>query len=273
MTRIDRRALFAKGGAAALLAATGLSLEAAPSHGGVLRLAVPRDDSLSRVARGAVFDTLTEVAPDGTLRGELATAWRSGDNARVWEFDLRTDVRFHDGHLLTSHDVANVMSPLGRVEPTGPLSIRVELDRPDPGLPFLLSADPFAVKRPGEEYAPIAQANGTGCYRVDRAQDDRHFRASRVAGHYKSGLAGWVDSLELIVIPDAGIRAEALRDGFVDVAALPSPSSMRRHSEFRFFPSATDMALAVSPAVGLPNRIGTRAPLDDGRIAERWWMI
>ena len=66
MTRMDRRALFASGAAAALLAATGASLADTPKKGGTLRLAVPRDDSLEQVARGAVFDTLTEIAPDGT---------------------------------------------------------------------------------------------------------------------------------------------------------------------------------------------------------------
>ena len=77
MTRIDRRALFASGAAAALLAATGASLADTPKAGGTLRLAVPRDDSLEQLARGAVFDTLTEIAPDGTLRGELATGWHT----------------------------------------------------------------------------------------------------------------------------------------------------------------------------------------------------
>ena len=41
MSRIDRRALFTSGAAAALMAATGSSLSAAPLRGGALRLAVP----------------------------------------------------------------------------------------------------------------------------------------------------------------------------------------------------------------------------------------
>lgn len=66
MTRIDRRALFTSGAAAALLAATGAALADAPRSGGILRLAVPRDgDLMDHVARGAVFDTLTEIGPDG----------------------------------------------------------------------------------------------------------------------------------------------------------------------------------------------------------------
>lgn len=273
MTRIDRRTLFARGGAAALLAAAGLSADAAPRTGGTLRLAVPRDGSLGLVARGAVFDTLTEIAPDGTLRGELAAGWSTNADASVWRFALRDGVRFHDGAPLDVADVLAVLSDLGRAAATGPRSLRLELAAGDFGLPFRLAGTRFAIPRAGAARAQLAQAVGTGCYQVERAQDGRHFRARRVQDHYRSGQAGWIDALDVIVIPDAGVRAEALRDGFVDAAALPHPQGLRGRTRFRFHPSASDVVIAVSGSVGLPRRIGASAPLDDGRLAERWWMI
>ena len=33
-----------------------------------------------------------------------------------------------------------------------------------------------------------------------------------------------------------------------------------------------DMALAARPGVGIPRTVSTRGSLDDGRIAERWWL-
>ena len=54
-----------------------------------------------------LFDNLTEVAADGTLRGDLATNWSSDARAVRWRFNLRGDVAFHDGerfgaeHLFT----------------------------------------------------------------------------------------------------------------------------------------------------------------------------
>lgn len=272
MSRLDRRALFASGAAAALLAATGLTAQT-PRPGGTLRLAVPRDGSLDRVARGAVFDTLTEIAPDGTLRGELATGWRSETGARVWHFDLRGDAVFHDGTPLRAEDAAAALADLGRAEATGRKALRLELAEPDPDLPLRLAEGRFAVPRAGETVTPLEHANGTGCYRVERARDDHHFRARKVAGHYRQGQAGWIDTLEIIVIPDAAVRAEALRDGFVDVAALPDPDGLGERGRFRYHPSEAAMDLAIAPAVGLPRRIGATAPLDDGRIAERWWMV
>ncbi len=272
MTRMDRRALFASGAAAALLAATGASLADTPKAGGTLRLAVPRDDSLEQVARGAVFDTLTEIAPDGTLRAELATGWQTDADARVWTFDLRTDVTFHDGTELDVSDVLPVLAGFGRAEALSSTQLRVELAEPNAGLPFLLADTRFVVTRHGTGVTPLKQANGTGCYRVERAEDDRNFLGRKVADHYKNSTAGWAYKVEVIVIPDARVRAEALRDGFVDIAALPDSDQLRTKRGLRFFPNDADMLLAVAPHVGMPRQIARGRALDDGRIAERWWL-
>ncbi|MFC3613536.1 ABC transporter substrate-binding protein [Lutimaribacter marinistellae] len=272
MNRIDRRALFTSGAAAALLAATGVSLDAAPKQGGTLRIAVPRDDSLETLVSGAVYDTLTEIGPDGALRGELLRDWQSDAEARNWRLSLRDDVSFHDGHPLSANDVTATLERLGRINLVDTYTVTLTLDDPDPGLPLRLAGRQFAVARAGEATRPLGLANGTGCYRVERAEDGRHFRGTRVADHYKQGKAGWVDVVEIIVIPDAAIRAEALRDGYVDLAALPDRVGLRDRARFRFHPSENDMALAANERVGLPNRIA-HAPLDDGRLIERWWMI
>jgi peptide/nickel transport system substrate-binding protein len=278
MTRLDRRALFASGAAAALLSATGVSLAAAPRRGGRLRLAVARDGALESVARAARFDTLTEIAPDGLLRGELAAGWQGSADARIWRFDLRAGVRFHDGAALTAGDVVASLGThdgLDRAElrdlwATGPLSLRLALSRANPDLPYLLADPALVIARGGQMSEPRI---GTGAYRAARWQPGRDFLGELVADHYRSGEAGWLDSIEVIVIPDAGVRAEALRDGFVDVAALPAPAGLRGRGEFRYHPSADNMALAVADGVGMPRVIGDRGALDDGRIAERWWMV
>ncbi|WP_170575277.1 ABC transporter substrate-binding protein [Ruegeria atlantica] len=271
MTRMDRRALFASGAAAALLAATGASLADTPKKGGTLRLAVPRDDSLEQVARGAVFDTLTEIAPDGTLSGELATGWHTDAHARIWRFDLRQGITFHDGAALAVEDVVAVLREVGQAEALTTDSVRLELAEANPGLPFLLADSRFVITRDGQGVTPLPTANGTGCYRVERAEDDRHFLGRKVAGHYKDGAAGWAEAFEIIVIPDARVRAEALRDGYVDVAALLASDDLKGQRGLRYHPSESDMALAVAPHVGMPRQIGARRALDDGRIAERWW--
>lgn len=282
MTRLDRRALFTSGAAAALLTASGVSLAAAPRTGGRLRIAVAREgDSLTRVARGAVLDTLTEIAPDGALRGELANHWQGNADAREWLFDLRDGVSFHDGTALSAQDVAASIQAhdgpmLGNVvmaEATDRLQVRLELKTGNPDLPYLLANPALIIAPRGQVDLPLSQVVGTGLYRVGRVQDGRQFVGHRIEGHYKDGAAGWVDSVEVIVIPHADVRAEALRDGYVDVAALPLPGGLLGRGDFQYFPSVQDMALAAHHDVGVPRRIGTQSALDDGRIAERWWKL
>ena len=145
---MDRRALFSSATAAALLAAAGVSAAGAPQRGGRLRMALSgasRSDSWTQgdglfmqIARqGAVFDTLTEVAADGTLRGELATQWTASADARTWQFDLRTDVTFHDGAPFTAKDVVASATGFagGTVHALGRHQVVFQLDAPDPGLP------------------------------------------------------------------------------------------------------------------------------------------
>lgn len=276
MTRIDRRLLFTSGAAAALLAASGLSPDRAPRSGGRLRLAVPRaDDSLGVVAIGAVFDTLTEIAPDGALRPELATAWQGSADARRWVFDLRDGVMFHDGRAFAARDVvASLLSrdlptPVRHAEALGQNRILLELAQGNPHLPYLL-ADPALIIAPdGDE----SQRIGTGLYQSHSFAEGRHFIGARVTQHYKDGQAGWASAVEVVVIPDADVRAEALRDGFVDVAALPRPEGLRGRGSFTYHPTENDMALAARSGVGVPRVIGARGALDDGRIAERWWLV
>ncbi|MGR3615495.1 MAG: ABC transporter substrate-binding protein [Paracoccaceae bacterium] len=280
MTRIDRRALFTSGAAAAVLAATGASVDAAPRRGGVLRLALPRQDGLlEMLVRGAVYETLTEIGPDGVLKPELATSWRSSPDARVWHFDIRAGVQFHDGSELMPEDVsASIKAHKFPVEILGirvveDRTVMLELSEPNSDLPYLLADPTFFIAQGGSVETPLDNANGTGLYRVTGFQDGRQFRAERVASHYKDGHAGWVDQIEAIVIPDAGVRAEALREGYVDVAALPDVQGLINRGEFTFYPSDKDTDLAVGKRAGMPKRIGIRSPLDDGRISERWWVL
>lgn len=282
MKTIDRRALFSSGAAAALLAASGVSLDAAPRAGGRLRVAVPRDGaSLDRLVRGAAFDSLTEIASNGVLQGELATGWAGNEDGRVWHFDLRDDVVFHDGVPMRAQDVVASLSGhagMGRlrirtIEATGALAIRLELEDGDRDLPLRLADQMFTICQGGGVDLPLAEATGTGCYRTQRHEPDRGYLGRKVEQHYKDGRAGWADSIEAVVIPDPAIRSEALRDGYVDIAVLPMPEGLRGQKDFIFHPSFSDMALAAHGSVGVPRVIGSHGPLDDGRLFERWWRV
>ncbi len=241
--RISRRTLIRTGAAASVLAATGFGSAAAPRQGGTLRIAAPgpagsapwgKGDLFGRViAPGSVFDCLTEVGPDGQLRGELAESWLARKGAQIWEFSLRAGVHFHNGEALVAGDVVESLRPhlgprgvlanVARLRETGIGTIQIRLRSADPQFPFIL-AHPSLVIRP--RAADPKSIIGTGLYRVSEFVSGEMARLDRVVGHYRDGQGGWFDAVELLHIGRPDGRLEALQNGRVDVAADIEPNRM-----------------------------------------------
>lgn len=290
---IDRRALFASGAAAALLAATGVSAGVQPTRGGRLRMALSgaaRDDSFDtrhpqglfmQVAMsGLIFDTLTEVGADGTLRGELATRWTGSSDARLWQLELRRDVQFHNGAAFAAEDVVaslslhreTVLADILDITAIDAQHVRITLAAPDADFPYRLSAPELVIYPAKSIPQAMVEGIGTGLYRLHRFLPGRQVIGQRVETHYKDGEAGWFDSVELVSIPSEQVRAEALRDGYVDVADLSDPEAIAGLDQVLLLPDARQVSSVAVRDVQIPRGVGTRAPLDNLRAAERWWM-
>lgn len=277
---LDRRALFSSAVAATLLAATGVSA-AGPQRGGRLRMALSgasRDDSWAtgdglfmQVARqGLVFDTLTEVGADGTLRGELATGWTSSTDARVWSFDLCNGVRWHDNRRFDADDVVATLAPWvnGIVEAKGRLQVTITLHEPDARLP-LLFAQPEHVIRPAHD---LEGGIGTGLYRVTDFTPGQRLRATRQRHHYKDGKAGWFDEVELSSIPAEAVRGQALGEYLVDAVDTQRAQGLAALRDVVLLPDSKQPMQAVSDLVMMPAQVSYQRPLDNLRAAERWWF-
>ncbi|MWD27176.1 peptide ABC transporter substrate-binding protein [Aquicoccus sp. SCR17] len=310
MTRLDRRKLLTQGAAAAVLATAGLPAVALPKSGGLLRAALPgaagamswdsrRQSGLFMMAagHGAVFDTLTEVAPDGSLRGELAESWEAEGGADRWRLRLRRGVTFHDGQPFTARDVtaslalhragspaAGIVAQIARIRTLGPHDLRIELTAPDPGFPYKLSDYHLVIYPSGNLDTAMRDGIGTGLYRVEHFAPGERLQARRVEGHYRDRSAGFFDEIAFTALDDSAARAAALtdrhadatdaeitpRDGFT-LRAVPG----QRHEglppetgapPFRASLIATHQRLAV------PQVVGNLWPMDNARLAERWWM-
>ncbi|SFL79430.1 peptide/nickel transport system substrate-binding protein [Shimia aestuarii] len=257
MSRISRRSLLTSGAAAGVLAASGMALMAAPRAGGTLRAAVaggsPLDSWDSRThsglfmlvaAHGAVFDCLTEVGPDGALRGELAESWEASADARIWTFNLRKGVEFHNGKRFGAEDVleslALHMGP-GNASPAAPLlanvselrkvhehQVQFHLSAPNADFPYLM-ADYHLIIYPAG-YVELAMENGigTGLFRLENFEPGKRLSARRVASHYKGTSAGFFAEIELINENGDQTRLDALGRGHVDVASQIAPSLARQ---------------------------------------------
>lgn len=270
---MDRRALFASGAAAALLAAAGVSAGPLPQRGGKLRLAlsgaariddwVKGDGLFMQVARqGLVYENLTEIAADGTLRGELATGWTSAQGARVWTFDLRAGVMFHDGAPFTASDVAHSLSAVGEVRAVPGGRVQITLAAPDPSLPLRLSRIAHVIRPAHSRGCGI----GTGLYRAHHFAPGQQLLTERVARHWKDGQAGWFDKVELVSIPSEAVRVQALAECLIDGADIADRSAHLKRSD-----DITQWAgHAVSRSVAMPMTLGL-GPFDGLRAPQRWW--
>lgn len=279
---IDRRALFATGSAAALLAAVGVSAEAAPVRGGFLRAALSGGDraegwqsqpggAFLRATRHAVFETLTEIAPDGTLQPGLATDWTSFDDGAVWQFNLRDDVLFHDGVLLMPTDVVASFVAQGLNATAAVNSVTVRLVKADPAFPLRAAQDDLVVFK-AEELATDGRLNtGTGLYQIVRFDAGRTFIGARVETHRKDGRAGWFEKVELVAVSDDAVRAEAVRDGIVDVADLSGDFGLGQDKRLSLINDRGDVCAVTRDCIRRPARMG-RHLLDDMRFVERWWV-
>ena len=244
MTTISRRGLLRTGAAAGVLAATGLPLRA-QSRGGKLTAGLSganNSDSwdsrthsdlfMIACAQGAVFDSLTEVAADGSLVGELATDWEASADAKTWTFNLRQGVTFHNGKPFGADDVIEslqmhlgeesksaakpIVENIVEMTRTGDHQVQLTLNAGNADLPYLLSDYHILIFPAGQIEDAIANGIGTGLYQVRSFDPGVRMVATRYPDHYKGDAAGYFDEIEYIAINDNTARMNALLTGQVD---------------------------------------------------------
>jgi len=245
MTRLNRRGVLKAGAAASVLAATGVPAKAQAKRGGTLRLGLAgantsdswdgrthSDTFMILMAMGTVFDCLTEVAADGTLKGELAESWEASADAKTWTFNLRKGVTFHNGKAFGADDVIaslQMHTAEGAKSAAKPIVANIEtmtkksdtqveftLISGNADFPFLLADYHILMYPAGQIDEAIAKGIGTGLYRVESFDPGVRCVVRRVDGHYKDGSAGWFDAVEATAINDSSARMSALMTGQVD---------------------------------------------------------
>jgi peptide/nickel transport system substrate-binding protein len=244
MYGISRRGLLQSGVAAVVFDASGFPLRS-QARGGKQTAGIggantsdswdarPHSDIyMIASAQGAVFDSLTEVAADGSLVGELAESWEASADAKTWTFNLRQGVTFHNGKSFGADDVlASLQMHLGEdsqsaakpiVEAIDTMTkvtehqVQFMLASGNADFPYLLSDYHILMYPAGQIDEAIANGIGTGLYQVTSFDPGVRMTASRYADHYKGDGAGFFDEIEYIAINDNTARMNALMTGQVD---------------------------------------------------------
>lgn len=213
-----------------------------------------------------IFETLTRLTPSFGLTGGLASRWEAETPTR-WRFELRPDVRFHDGTPLTaeavvdtlrkvaagamSSELENVARRQSLPRGLGPTSataegahvVWVELGEANLRLAEQLANPSMAVVAPGtragDGSAPQETPTGTGPFRFDSYAPDGELRV--VANDdYWNGRPELRSITFRFGPEDDASRLLANRQ--VDLVGLITPSLLATVS------GRTERAVASSPA-------------------------
>jgi len=238
----------------------------------------------------SVYDTLLGFdAKTGTFVGHLAKAWAQTDPT-TYEFELRDDIKFHDGQALSADDVVHTLNYLidpktnlrfkstwawvKSVEKLGSHKVRISAKSPVPGgMMFMAYGWPIYPKHIHEPLADKESFGtrpvGTGPYRVVKMDKNTGVTAEKYDAYIpsKTKPAASIRHVLAEPIPDPGTLVAALLTGKADVAEdLPSDQAEALGKSGRFEVSLSPPTLGYS-FLGFPSLGAQRVKaLGDERV-------
>lgn len=192
----------------------------------------------------AIYDPITFVDRDGTVKPWLATSWKS-TSPTTWEFTLRSGVKFSNGEVLDGKGVADVinfmksdpdvsktavagdLSSIVSAKAVGTDGFEVTTSEPDPLLPNKLTE--FNVPAPKVLADKGIQAItdhpiGTGPFKV------KNWGANKITmtAFKNSWRKPKIGGMEVQALPDPAARLQALQSGQVDLVTNISPDQTKQ---------------------------------------------
>jgi peptide/nickel transport system substrate-binding protein len=200
--------------------------------------------SLDPISKGRVFQ-ITEklmsrlVRPDmeGKPSADLAVGWEANADATEWTLMLREGVKFHDG---SDFDAADVVYSLNRVldpamesparsavkmitgvEAVDSMTVKLTLDTPFADMPLQLMDYRLRMIPEGSGDTIATTGIGTGPFKLEKF-DPAGTTVVVANMDYYAGAPG-VERMEIIGIPDAQARLQALLGGQIDMESGITP--------------------------------------------------
>jgi peptide/nickel transport system substrate-binding protein len=201
------------------------------------------NESLQLSFTGNIYEPLVGRNEKLELVPALATSWRQ-TSPNVWRFELRRNVKFHDGADFTADDVVfsfrrasgdgsdmkGYTNAIKEVRAVGTHAVEIETSSPFPILPDVISlvyildrewAEKNRAERPvdrrrGIENAASFQANGTGPFRLRERQPTQRTVLVRNF-NYWGKVEGNVTEVVFTPIGNDATRVAALLSGEIDL--------------------------------------------------------
>ena len=177
-----------------------------------------------------IYDPLVRKDEHFNPQPWLAASWERTDPL-TWIFHLRPGVRFHDGHPLTSADVAYTLRSMtnetiitakggafkgiSALDTPDPLTLTIHTQAPDASLLFNLSDGLFGVVERGAGADEGLHPVGSGPFRFVSQVQDKEVVVERNA-NYWAGTPN-IERVRFEVVPDTISTALEMRKGSGDV--------------------------------------------------------
>jgi peptide/nickel transport system substrate-binding protein len=233
-----------------------------------------------------VVETLTRLAPDGSITPHLAESWTVSEDGRQYTFMLRKGISFHDG---TPFDAAAVKwnfdrlkdadvrvpirapYPIESAEVVDDHTVRVTLKRPY--VPFVSAlswttagiSSPASVEKHGNTYKNYTHLVGTGPYVFQERQKGQKITVTRYDKYW--GQKPYYDEVDFRIVPEAATRESLLLAGQVDLIILPPVAdlpALERNKAVKALlaPSDRTIFIAVNTQKPLLNDVRVRQALN-----------
>jgi peptide/nickel transport system substrate-binding protein len=255
---------------------------------GIDTYAVP--GNFANVWGPSVYDYLIDFDPvEGKFVSHIAKSWSQPDPL-TYEFELRDDIKWHDGQSLDADDVVYTLSYLSdpkvnlryksrwtwikSVEKLGTHKLRFTANHPVPyGLMWMASHTPIY---PEHAHAPVAnkidfaaRPIGTGPLKIVQLDKNAGIVAEKYAGYIASSAKpeSGIGRVVAEPITDVGSLMAMLLTGSADIASgLPSDQAEAMQASGRFELSLAPPSVGYS-FIGFPSKGAANVkPLSDVRV-------
>ena len=220
-----------------------------------------------------VFEGLVKPDTDGRLRPCIAESVIMDELGRVYDFQLRKGITFHDGSVLTSNDVkysldiAKAEGFIGldaveNIKIDGDYHLRLTLLHPDPEfLPYLTVGIVKAGSTDRDK-----NAIGTGPYFIESYAVQRELVLRKFPDYWQANVPN-LEKITIVFFADSNALVLGLLGGSIDGAGLPGSLAQQLSPErFDIVPgySAMVQLLALNNAVPPYNDIRVRQAINYG---------
>lgn len=187
----------------------------------------------------SIVETLVNADSDGQPQPGLASSWSLSEDGLLWQFTLRSDVKFHDGSPLTAKSVVNALNvarskpglldkaPITDIRAKGQ-QVSIVLSQPFAPLLSVLAENRAQILASAsyDDAHKVVQVIGSGPYRLTSLQAPQKLTVARFHDYW--GAAPFIEQASYMAVGRAETRALLAESGNADLVLNLDPASRSR---------------------------------------------